>query len=416
MIKIISIPIERLEALNALRFKLYEIGMFVSQKPDLAVKLAGDFSTLGKYLLLAAKAFRFELVLENSDSFNDFRVTLSLENTINRLDEIEVRRSGFTSYFENENRVFIKRYGFSVRDKKTVDPEALSQILTNKTKEELFNDLNRKNIQLQVEIEERISAEEALRESQRDLVAAEKLAALGGLVAGIAHEVNTPIGIGVTAASHLRETIDAFATLCAEGKLKRSDLDTLVSSIRDLNGMVEENLQRASSLIRSFKEVAVDQTAEDEREFYLKQYVNNVVISLSPKLRNRSIEIILDGIDESITLNTTPGPISQIFTNLIMNSLVHAFDEDQPGKIMISAKRDKDTLQMTYSDSGKGIAAENLEKIFDPFFTTKRSHGGSGLGMHLVYNIVTKKYLGQIKCESELNRGVVFHMSLHNVF
>lgn len=416
MIKIITIPIEHLDALYVLRAKLYELGNFVSQKPDFAVQMAGDFSTLGKYLLLKANTFHFELVLESSDSLNYFRVTLILEKNIDHLDEIKVKRSGFSGYFENENWIFVKRYGFSVEDKKTIDPEALSRILTNKTKEELFNDLNRKNIQLQVEIEERISAEEALRESQRDLVAAEKLAALGGLVAGIAHEVNTPVGIGVTASSHLRETIDAFAALCAEGKLKRSDLDTLVSSIRDLNGMVEDNLQRASSLIRSFKEVAVDQTAEDEREFYLKQYVNQVVNSLSPKLRNRAIEIILDGIDESITLNTTPGPISQIFTNLIVNSLVHGFDLDQSGRIMIAAKRDDDTLLLTYSDSGKGIAAENLEKIFDPFFTTKRSHGGSGLGMHLIYNIVTKKYLGQIKCESELNQGVVFHMSLHNVF
>lgn len=416
MIKIITIPIERLDALYILRSKLYELGMFVSHKPDFAVQMAGDFSTLGKHLLWAANAFRFELSLENGDSSNAFRVTLSLENIADHSDKIEVGHSGFTSYLENESRVFVKYYRFSAEDKRIVDPEALSRILSNKTKEELFNDLNRKNIQLQVEIEERISAEETLRETQRDLVAAEKLASLGGLVAGIAHEINTPVGIGVTAASHLRETIDAFAALCAEGKLKRSDLDTLVSSIRDLNSMVEENLQRASSLIRSFKEVAVDQTAEDDREFYLKSYINQVVISLSPKLRNRSIEIILDGIDESIALKTTPGPISQILTNLIMNSLVHAFDLDQSGRILIDAKRDADTLVLTYSDSGKGIAAENLEKIFDPFFTTKRSHGGSGLGMHLVYNIVTKKYLGQIKCESALNQGVKFQMSLHNVF
>lgn len=415
MTTIITASIERLEALYTLRPKLYELGMFVSNKPDFAVQLAGDFSTLGNYLLTVTDAFRFEISLEKADSAHDLRVSLTLENHLESLCQTEIRQTGFTHLIDTESQIFRKHYRFTTNEA-AADPEALKRILSNKTKEELFNDLNRKNIQLQVEIEERITAEEALRETQRDLVAAEKLAALGGLVAGIAHEINTPVGIGVTAASHLRETIDGFATLCAEGKLKRSDLDVLINSVRDLNGMVEENLQRASSLIKSFKEVAVDQTAEDEREFLLKQYVNQVVISLSPKLRNRSIEIVLDGIDESISLKTTPGPISQILTNLIMNSLLHAFDANQSGKIEISALRNSDVLQLTYADSGKGIAAENIEKIFNPFFTTKRSHGGSGLGMHLVYNIVTKKYLGQIKCESEPNQGVIFHMSLHNVF
>jgi len=238
----------------------------------------------------------------------------------------------------------------------------------------------------------------------------------GALVAGLSHEINTPVGIGITASSHLRDTIKEFTTLFSDRSLKRSDLETFISSINDLNGMVEENLQRASNLIKSFKEVAVDQTAEDERNFFLKQYVEQVVSSLSPKFRNRSIDVVLDGIDESIHLKTTAGPISQIITNLIINSLVHGFDMDQSGQIKITATRNAEELLFTYSDNGKGIAQENLEKIFDPFFTTKRSHGGSGLGMHLVYNIVTKKYRGRIKCESQINHGVTFRMSLYNIF
>ncbi len=414
MKKLVTVSIEGIEPLNILRSKLYEAGLFLSNRSDIAVQIASDFSTLGKCLLTITKGFCIEVALNNADPAQDLQVVFILENRLENLNQTAVMQSGFTKLIDKQGEIFIKRYRFA--DAVNVDLEALRRILSNKTKEELFDDLNRQNIQLQLEIEERITAEEALHETQRDLVAAEKLAALGGLVAGIAHEINTPVGIGVTAASHLRETIEGFATLCAEGKLKRSDLDTLISSVLELNGIVEENLRRASSLIKSFKEVAVDQTAEDEREFFLKQYVNQVVISLSPNLRNRSIEISLDGIDESILLKTTPGPIAQIFTNLIMNSLVHAFDQDQSGKIEIAAKHNSGVLEMTYSDTGKGIASENIEKIFNPFFTTKRSHGGSGLGMHLVYNIVTKKYLGQIKCESEPNHGVVFHMSLHNVF
>ena len=281
---------------------------------------------------------------------------------------------------------------------------------------QLVDTLKIQNTRLQVEIEERINAEKALRDTQRDLIATEKLASLGALVAGISHEINTPVGIGITASSHLRETITAFATLFSGGTLKRSDLENLINSVRDLNGIVEENLQRASTLIKSFKEVAVDQTADDERSFFLKEYVNQIVISLSPKFRSRAINVVLDGIDELIYLKTTPGPISQIITNLIINSLVHGFDMNQSGQIKIAATRNSDELQLTYSDNGKGIAPENIEKIFDPFFTTRRSHGGSGLGMHLVYNIVTKKYRGRVKCESEINKGVTFQMSLHDIF
>ena len=180
--------------------------------------------------------------------------------------------------------------------------------------------------------------------------------------------------------------------------------------------MVEENLLRASRLIKSFKEVAVDQTAEDEREFNLREYVEQVVMSLSPKLRTTSVRVSVDAIDQNLVLKTAPGPIAQILTNLIMNSLIHGFDENQPGEINISARQISTDLELLYSDSGKGITQENLKRIFEPFFTTKRSHGGSGLGMHLVYNIVTKKYSGKITCTSEPGRGVLFRMMFPALF
>jgi C4-dicarboxylate-specific signal transduction histidine kinase len=277
---------------------------------------------------------------------------------------------------------------------------------------QLLDALKVQNTQLQVEIEERINAEEALREIQQDLIANEKLAALGALVAGISHEINTPVGIGITASSHLRESINAFATLFSDGSLKRSDLEGFVNSIRDLNSMIEENLQRASNLIRSFKEVAVDQSAEDNREIFFKQYVDQIVTSLSPKFRNRNIQVDTSDIDPSLKIVTTPGPIAQILSNLIENSLVHGFDNEESGLIRLSASASQEELFIVYSDNGKGIPEENLIKIFDPFFTTKRSQGGTGLGMHLVHNIVRKKFFGQIRCESSLGKGVTFHISL----
>jgi len=199
--------------------------------------------------------------------------------------------------------------------------------------------------------------------------------------------------------------------------MRKSDLEGFLASAQELNAMVEENLLRASELIKSFKAVAVDQTAEDNRDFFLQAYAQQVVTSLGPKLREwKNVDISLAGIDPKIQLQTSPGPISQILTNFIMNSLIHGFDQNQPGTITIAAKPLDDALEITYSDNGKGISPQDIKKIFDPFFTTKRSHGGSGLGMHLVYNIVTKKFSGEITCESQLGQGVTFKLLLPGMF
>jgi len=411
-----TVLVNHLEAVYQFRSKLFRAGVHLSGDKSVAACIAADFSRLGKSLIRSAGGFQCQIEIDGSE--RNVGLTMSLH--VPKASDVGFLQMGMKAGFfvleNNEGWEFRKLYQMTSLRSSQSDLEAAIQLLASKTREELFADLNHKNAQLQVEIEERKIAQQTLQDTQRDLIENEKLAALGGLVAGVAHEINTPIGIGVTAASHLRETLDHFSELYVGGKMKRSDLDGLLVSVKDLNGMVEENLQRASSLIRSFKEVAVDQTAEDEREFCLLEYASQVVKSLSPQLRNRTIEISLQGIDPSIHLNTAPGPISQILVNLINNSLVHGFDEDQSGTISIAARLTADALHLTYADNGKGIAPENQGKIFDPFFTTKRSHGGSGLGMHLVYNIVTKKYSGKIKCESEIGQGVRFDITLMDVF
>lgn len=410
-----TLPIQQLESLYQARTKVYDVGCYLAGASGPAIRMASEFSDLGRSLLAKTVLSHVRFSLAETMGAIEFHIDYCFADW----------RTGHQSSgmlplpgvpVETEAGWELKNiYTFPRQNGIPFNPGNVSEILQAKTREELFSDLNAKNELLQVEIEERKATEENLRQAQQELIASEKLAALGGLVAGIAHEINTPVGIGVTASSHLSECINEFANVYHGGTMRRSDLEKFLDSVRQLNTMVEENLNRASRLIRSFKEVAVDQTADDEREINLKDYIEQVVTSLSPKLRNRPIEVLTDDIDPGLQLKTSPGPISQIFTNFIMNSLIHGFHQDQRGSIRITAKKDVGGVEMTYSDDGNGIAPEHLKKIFDPFFTTKRSHGGSGLGMHLIYNIVTKKYAGQIRCDSEVGKGVLFRMTFPNM-
>lgn len=398
------------------RAKLFEAALQISGNPDLSAQIAGQFSDIGRYLLDCTRALSACFSVSGSGQEMQFIIEFGFDDwTVDRNYSL-VGGTLLQAARGPQGWTFAKTYGWASTRQRSYDRAGALRILTTKTRQELFDDINKKNHQLEIEIEERKLAEANVLQAQRDLIAKEKLAALGGLVAGIAHEINTPVGIGVTAASHLSESIREFLNLYQSGSMRRSDLEAFLQAAQESNGMVEENLQRASRLIRSFKEVAVDQTADDEREFVLRDYAEQVVTSLSPKLRNRPVSISLDDIDPTLYLKTAPGPMSQILTNLIMNSLIHGFDPEQAGQIRIAAKKTGGALTLTYADTGKGIARENLAKIFDPFFTTKRSHGGSGLGMHLVYNIVTKKYAGTIKCDSELQHGVTFTMSFPDMF
>lgn len=407
--------LRHLDALYFVRGKVHAIALLLALRPSEAAQVASEFSDFGRLLFSLSRPIEVHFSLDEREGHLALCMDFHFE-----ADAEPPQRSAQWAALGPVQRmehawVVGKVYRFRGQSRVNVDLPQLVQILQAKTREELFDDLNVKNELLRGEIEERKATEHSLRKAQEDLIASEKLAALGGLVAGIAHEINTPVGIGVTAASHLSETIRDFMGVYRGGNMRRSDLEQFLQAVEELNSMVEENLQRASRLIGSFKEVAVDQTADDEREIVLRDYAEQVIISLSPKLRNRPVQVLCDGIDPGIVLSTSPGPISQILTNLIVNSLVHAFDAEQQGTIRITARKTGTDLAMTYSDDGQGIAPEHLKKIFDPFFTTKRAHGGSGLGMHLVYNIVTKKYMGKIRCQSEPGHGVLFEILFPNM-
>jgi signal transduction histidine kinase len=262
-------------------------------------------------------------------------------------------------------------------------------------------------INLQEKNEELRQTLQQLKEAQEQLIESEKMAALGNLVAGVAHEINTPLGISVTASSILNEDANDFLNTYKSGKTKRTDLEKFLNTALESSQMILVNLKRAAELIQSFKQVAVDQSGETERIFKLKTYLDEILLSLSWELRKHQHSIKVTG-DENLTLVSYPGALSQIVTNLLMNSIIHAYNEKDSGHIQLDFKSEGEEVILQYADDGKGIHPENLSKIYEPFFTTNRSQGGTGLGLHIVYNLVTQRLKGTIHCESQLGKGTKF--------
>jgi len=242
-----------------------------------------------------------------------------------------------------------------------------------------------------------------------NLVQSEKMASLGGLVAGVAHEINTPVGVSLTAASFLTDKIEAFAKLVDAQQVRKADLAAIVSNSREASGIILHNMQRAAALVKSFKQVAADQTSESRRTFDLNESINQILQSLGPSFKQSSIEVHSVG-NVEVQMDCYPGALSQIISNLILNAKIHAFAEGEAGDITVSAEyfEASDEVAITVGDNGKGIAHENLGRIFDPFFTTRRNQGGTGLGLHIVHNLVHNTLGGSIKLESELTKGSRF--------
>ncbi|MBF0457744.1 MAG: GAF domain-containing sensor histidine kinase [Nitrospirae bacterium] len=254
--------------------------------------------------------------------------------------------------------------------------------------------------ELVIACKQAIDANDELKQSQEMLIHSEKMASLGQLVAGVAHEINTPIGIAVTSASHLELATKKIAAMFYDKQITRTDLEKYIFVAAEDSDLIVKNLFRAGDLIRSFKMVSADQTSWEKRKFNLKSYLNDIVMSLRPQLR-RTPHVITINCDDALELNSYPGAFAQIITNLLMNSMLHAYDEGSAGQILIEAVPQDDEIVLRYRDDGKGIHEANIKKIFDPFFTTKRGQGGSGLGLYITFNIVTQTLKGTIICESE---------------
>lgn len=241
--------------------------------------------------------------------------------------------------------------------------------------------------------------------TQRQLLEAEKLASLGGLVAGIAHEINTPLGVSVTAASHLAEEATRLSQRLQQDRLSRKELDQFQHVARESAEMILRNLRRADRLVKSFKQVAVDQSTEDRRVIELGHCLQEILTTLGPALKKTPHVLDLD-CAEPVLCETSPGALYQIVSNLVMNSLVHAFADGRSGVIRISVQRQGQDIAIVYRDNGVGMDEVTRARIFDPFFTTRRGQGGSGLGMHIVYNLVTQSLGGTIRVDSSAGQGI----------
>ena len=259
------------------------------------------------------------------------------------------------------------------------------------------------------------SALRNLRETQNSLIEAEKLAALGRLVAGVAHEVNNPVGISLTVASALERKTANFTAEVARGELRRSSLNDFLDTSRDASSQLVANLNRAAELIQSFKQVAADRNYSDQRSFDLGDLTEQVVMSLRPGLRKHNLTLNVD-CQPNLVMNSYPGPYGQVLTNLFLNSVAHAFPDGKPGTVDIQVRESgKDNVEIIFSDNGCGMSLDVRRRAFDPFFTTRRDQGGTGLGLHIVYSIVTNRLGGRLDLNSEPGGGTRIQMILPRV-
>jgi signal transduction histidine kinase len=251
-----------------------------------------------------------------------------------------------------------------------------------------------------------------LRETQASLIEAEKLAALGRMVAGVAHEVNNPVGISLTVASALERKTERFGEEVKRGELRRSSLNEFLDTSRSAAAQLVANLNRAAELIQSFKQVAADRNYSDQRTFDLADLTEQVVMSLRPGLRKHNLTLNVD-CQPNLVMNSYPGPYGQVLTNLFLNAVAHAFPNGRPGLIEIQARESgRDNVEIIFSDDGCGMSLDVRRRAFDPFFTTRRDQGGTGLGLHIVYNIVTNRLGGRLDLDSEPGSGTRIRLIL----
>lgn len=314
-------------------------------------------------------------------------LSFALADRINvyKREKAQAQNDAFAALQENERLI-------------TEQNKMLEEKVTERTRE-----LDARNNELTETINE-------LKETQQKLVESEKMASLGTLVAGIAHEINTPVGIGVTAASGFIDKTESLAGKLKADTMSKKDLMEYLNFMYKSSKLVLSNLQRTAELVKSFKQVSVDQSVEEKRTFALGSYLKDIVNTIAPKFKGQEVDFKFDCPD-SIVLESYPGAFAQIITNFMVNSSLHAFQESNAGTIILKGKLTDQDVVLSYSDNGKGMSQEIIDRIFDPFFTTNKQHG-TGLGMHIVYNLVTQKLKGNITLESSPGKGVTFTITL----
>jgi len=311
----------------------------------------------------------------------------------------------FSPFYEGEEIKYMIGFGHDITPQKQVEVEI------KRLNDQLEEKVNQRTSALTESNKQITQTLDQLQRTQQNLVESEKMASLGGLVAGVAHEINTPIGISVTAASFLQDEIKTLRKKLEENTLSRRYLEKLLDRITESGNLLNNNLNRAANLISSFKQVAVDQSSEACYTFKLSDNINQVITSFKHKLKQNHCQVNVS-CPKDLDIYSFPGSFSQIYSNLILNSLIHGF-ENWSGKceIYIDITLKHDHLYIDYRDTGKGIPEAIIDRIFDPFVTSKRGTGGSGLGTHIIYNIVNQLLKGDIQYIHEKG-GAHFKISL----
>nr|WP_304363787.1 HAMP domain-containing sensor histidine kinase [Jiella sp. LLJ827] len=269
-------------------------------------------------------------------------------------------------------------------------------------------ELGKRETALRLAKDDTEKALDQLKRTQRELIQSEKLASLGQLVAGVAHEINTPLGVALTTATVMRDETARFKTATTEGKVTRQAFDDFIGRTGEGARLLTTNLDRAAELVASFKQVAADQASGERRAFQMDSFVADLFTSLGPMQRRAGHPVKID-CEDDIEMLSYPGALSQVLTNLLTNAYIHAFEPGKTGTVTVTIrKRDANSVRIEFADDGRGISPENRGRIFDPFFTTGRSSGSTGLGLHIVYNLVTATLGGTITAESEIGNGTTF--------
>ncbi|PHR73014.1 MAG: hypothetical protein COA66_04240 [Arcobacter sp.] len=247
---------------------------------------------------------------------------------------------------------------------------------------------------------------------QDRLLELEKMASLGKRVAGITHEINTPLGISVTGISHFLELNQNLHDKFVKEEMSEEDFVCFMNTTEELGKLIFSNLKKANVLLKSFKQISLDQSNEEKRVFNLKKYLEEIVLSLSSEIKKKKIEVEIN-CESKLHMYANAGLFSQIITNLIINSIKHGFKNKKDGKITINCTKEEDKVLLSYFDNGAGIKKENLGRIFDTFFSTNKKEGGSGLGLSITKNIILKDFAGSISCTSSENEKTEFKIELN---
>jgi signal transduction histidine kinase len=384
-------------------------------------------SKIKTHVVWAGKQFVDNFIYDLKDTpceivFHGKRIGIYPENVAKEFpnDELLVKM-GVKSYLgapivDNDNNILGLIVVLDDKPIKAEDTDyysAIMELIAGRVGSEIErNDLQ---VNLQQQVTERTAElNQRMKELERtryELLQSEKMASLGRLVAGFAHELNTPIGVAVGSASVLENKASTIIDMLSQDEVDGDTLDAILVQFSEATRLIVANLKRASGLVNSFKRTAVDQSSEDVRQFDVKLTLEDLITTLHNRFKQAAITIHLI-VPENLKVYSIPGSLDQIMTNLLLNSLDHGFSAGQDsGDIYINATLNQEQLHITYRDTGKGIASDTLAKIFEPFFTTNRSQGGSGLGLYISYNLVTNQLQGDIQCQSIEGEGATFKLT-----